>query len=224
MFSGIIERTGEVAGFLPPVRRGDGPLSRRLSLRAGDFFHSSPPGASIAVDGVCLTLLPRTNAVDALGEFDVIVETLRRTSLDSLAVGHAVNLERSLRPADRIDGHFVQGHVDAVGRVVRIDRSDGEWKLRIAADPAALRCVIPKGSIALAGVSLTVVDVTNHDFSVALIPTTLERTNLRRLKPGDPVNVETDILSRTVVATLDRMNCTSDDALRRRLVESGFAV
>jgi riboflavin synthase len=134
--------------------------------------------------------------------FDVVAETLRRTNLGRLAPGDLVNVERSLRVGDRVDGHFVQGHVDAVAQVTRVDRSRGEWIARFRIEAALAPCIVEKGSIALDGTSMTVVDARPGEFSVALIPTTIEKSLLGKRSAGDLVNVETDIIARTVVAYL----------------------
>lgn len=220
MFSGIIEGGGVVVSLSSAQRRtGQGPLIQELSIRTAGLLADTQPGASVAINGVCLTLVEH-QADRAV--FDVVVETIRRTNLGRLQVGQAVNLERSLRPTDRIDGHFVQGHVDATGVIERIERQGGEHKLWIATDESAMRCIIPKGSIALDGVSLTVVDVQGGRFSVVLIPTTLERTTFGARREGDAVNIETDVISRTVVHFLRKMPRGSDESLRKRLSESGF--
>jgi riboflavin synthase alpha subunit len=194
MFTGIVEQVGRVTA----VRSGPG--ATRLGVEAGALFSGLPAGASVAVNGVCLTLAA---VAGTTGEFDVVPETLRLTNLGSLRPGGRVNLERSLRAGDRLDGHIVQGHVDAAGRVQRVDRGGGEWKLWVAIDSGLMPFIGPKGSIALDGVSLTLVDVEASAFSVVLIPTTLERTTLGERRAGDLVNVETDILARIAVRRVD---------------------
>jgi riboflavin synthase alpha subunit len=192
MFTGIIEHVGRLAERTGSALRLDlGPLAEGLQ-----------PGASVAVNGVCLTLRERSAA---LGWFDVVAETLRRTALGELQVGDAVNLERSLRLGDRLDGHFVQGHVEDVGRVTRVERDAGEWLLWVTA-PVELRpMIVPKGSIALEGVSLTIAAVRADEFCVALIPTTLARTTLGALRPGSRLNLETDLLARVLVSRCDAL-------------------
>ena len=220
MFSGIVEGTGSVASLDGPQRRNaQSPLIHRLSIRATDLLADVQPGASVAVNGVCLTLVEHKSEC---AEFDVVAETMRRTNLGRIRRGDPVNLERSLRPLDRIDGHIMQGHVDATGILDRIERQGGEHKLWITTDDGAMRYVIPKGSIALDGVSLTVVDVRDGRFSVVLIPTTLERTTFGKRREGDSLNIETDIISRTVVHTLQRMSPGEDESLRQRLIDGGF--
>jgi riboflavin synthase len=153
-------------------------------------------GDSIAVNGVCLT------AVEIDGdhfEADVMEETLVRSSLGRLQEGDPVNLELALRVGDRLGGHFVQGHVDSTGRVETIEQRDHSRVLRIGAPPELLRFVVQKGSIAVDGVSLTVVEVDAKGFSVSLIPETLERTTLGSVNEGDPVNLEVDMLAKYAV-------------------------
>jgi riboflavin synthase len=195
MFAGIVETLGEVT-HVGPARAAHGGTAVRIEIRLGALLDGLPLGASMAVNGVCLTL---AESRDGIGGFDVVPETLRRTTLGALRPGDPVNVERSLRVGDRIDGHFVQGHVDAVGVVNRIANSGGDYKLWIATDAGALAHIIPKGSIALDGTSMTVVDVTADAFSVVVVPTTWQRTTLGRRRPGDRVNIETDILVRTIL-------------------------
>jgi riboflavin synthase len=184
VFTGLISHTGH-------IRRSGARLAVETAL-AGELER----GDSIAVNGVCLT------AVEIDGdhfEADVMEETLDRTNLGSLASGQQVNLELPLRVGDRLDGHFVQGHVDATGRVESIELREHSRVVRIAAPPEILRYVVEKGSIAVDGVSLTVVDVDAEGFSVSLIPETLERTTLGSVAEGDPVNLEVDMLAKYAV-------------------------
>ena len=218
MFAGIVERVARVAA-LRPARQ-----AVRLDVELGDLMDDLTPGASVAINGVCLTLAERRGAN---GRFDVVPETWRLTTLNTLKAGDPVNVERSLRLGDRIDGHFVQGHVDGVGKIVRIQRDEGEYKLSVTAGADLMPYIVRKGSVALDGISLTVVDVEQNRFSVALIPTTLERTVLGRRRPGDPINIETDILARLVVSRLEALAGGAEQAgpgglTWRRLEESGF--
>ena len=176
MFTGIVRELGRVRAF-------DG---ARLVV---DAQTSAEVGDSVAIDGVCLTVVTRN---DGLG-FDVVSETLGRTTLGRLAAGDAVNVEPALRAGDPLGGHIVQGHVDAVGRV----RSTGEpvW---IDAPPEVLRYCAEKGSIAVDGVSLTIAALDDDGFAVALVPHTLEVTTLGEAKPGTAVNLEVDVLAKYV--------------------------
>lgn len=214
MFSGIIETRGRI------VRVTETAAGKRLAIAARGYWTDLAGGASVAVDGVCLTMV---SARDDNAEFDVIGETLQRSTLGRAAAGREVNLERSLRADGRIEGHFVQGHVDGIGEVTHVERGpqSAKWWFRA---PSALRaCLIPKGSIAIDGISLTIVDVDGDRFSAALIPTTLERTTLGEKGPGDAVNLETDILVRTVLRVLASMQGSSSSPLTvQRLIEEGF--
>ena len=206
MFSGIIEQVGTVVHNTPQSRAERSIV--RLEIDCGGLIDELKSGASVAINGVCLTLVTLRGPV---GGFDVIPETLRATNLGSLEPGDCVNLERSVAAGQRIDGHFVQGHVDGVGTIERIVRDDDEFVLHVRVGAALTPFVIRKGSIALDGTSLTIVDVRDDCFSVALIPTTLERTVLGRRSVGDSVNVETDMLARILVARLDALDL---DAVR----------
>ena len=193
MFAGIVERTGLVHRL---ERSAHADRAVRLWVDMGDLLDGLALGASVAVNGVCLTLCDNRAGH---GAFDVIPETLRVSNLGRLEPGAAVNLERSLRLGDRVDGHFVQGHVDAMGTVERVERDAGEWKLWLRVPADTMRYVVRKGSIALDGVSLTVVDARDDSLSVCLIPTTLERTNLGARRAGEQINVETDVFARLIV-------------------------
>jgi riboflavin synthase len=137
--------------------------------------------------------------------FDVITETLQRTTLGRKHVGDRVNLERSLKVGDRLDGHFVQGHIDGTAAVIEVRRSDREYVIGLRPDEHLTPYMVPKGSVAIDGVSLTIAEVHHGDFTVALIPTTIERTTLSTLAVGDLVNIESDIIARTIVHQLAQM-------------------
>lgn len=196
MFTGIIETTGRIVRTAP-VAGG-----RKLCVDAGAVAADAVHGASIAVNGVCLTV---TGVAGTQVDFDVISETLDRTNLGRLQAGDRVNLERSLRPDSRLDGHFVQGHVDGIGEVVRRVDTPKEWRLWVRADEAVQPYLVPKGSVAIDGISLTIASVERDVFSVAIIPTTLALTNLPQRKVGDRVNLESDILARTIIHHLRQL-------------------
>jgi len=197
MFTGIIQAVGVVRSMRPR------PAGARLEVDAPDIERPIPDGASICVSGVCLTVVA-SDSTTLL--FDVVPETLSRSTLGALHAGRRVNLEPSLRADGRLDGHIVQGHVDGQARVRRIERSAGGRVWTFTAADDLMPFIIPAGSIAVDGVSLTVAKVEGSTFSVALIPVTLERTTLGELRVGDAVNIETDIIARTVVAGLRRMS------------------
>ncbi len=193
MFTGIVEKTATVAGV------SDGPGFRRLTLLAN--IPDVRPGESIAVNGCCLTVAEIS--AEKTG-FDVVKETLDRTNLGLLKPGSHVNLERSLMIGDRLDGHFVQGHVDGRAILTNIQSGDEEWRFTLEAPFALAQYIVPKGSVALDGVSLTVAAVTGNVFEVALIPTTLRLTTFGHIAAGWPFNLETDILCKTVISWLER--------------------
>jgi len=212
MFTGIIEELGTVKA----LRREAG--AARLTLSAAKVLDGTALGDSICVNGVCLTVIEMNST-----EFsaDVAVETLRVTNLGDLKTGKKVNLERALQLSARIGGHLVTGHVDAVGRV-REKREEGNgWRIFIDAPASVLRYVIKKGSIAIDGISLTVADVDNAGFAIAMIPHTAKLTTLGFKTAGDSVNLESDIIGKYVERLLaGRMEGgVSLDALKK----SGFA-
>jgi riboflavin synthase len=189
VFTGIVEELGEIVAL---EREGD---SARLTVRGPLVVSDAVHGASIAVNGVCLTV---TDVKDDAFTVDVMKETLDRSSLAALGPGSPVNLERPVRPADRLGGHIVQGHVDGVGEIVSREPGD-RWDVVTIGLPADLaRYVVEKGSITVDGISLTVVEARDDAFTVALIPTTLELTTLGRKRPGDPVNLEVDVVAKYV--------------------------
>lgn len=188
VFTGLVQELGRVAA----VEQTDDGV--RLTVEA-PLAAELKPGDSVAVNGVCLT------AVEPSGErfaADVMHETLRRSSLGAVAAGSLVNLELPLRAHDRLGGHVVQGHVDGLGTVAGVQEDGFARVVRIAAAPDLLRYVVEKGSIAVDGVSLTVVAVDDESFSVSLIPETLERTSLGAAEPGATVNLEVDVLAKYV--------------------------
>lgn len=195
MFTGIVHSMGSVRAL---ARTASG---ARLTVTAPDLPRPIAPGASIAVNGACLTVVS-DDAADL--QFDVVPETLSRTTLGSLAAGASVNLEPSLRAGDPMDGHIVQGHMDGTGRVQQITRDQQGQIWTFSTDEDLMPYLIPKGSITIEGVSLTIARVGERSFSVALIPTTLARTTFQHLQIGDRVNIETDIVARTIVTTLQR--------------------
>lgn len=196
MFTGIVEATGTVARVR---RRGD---AAQVTVRS-DAMQGTPHGASIAVDGVCLTVTDAGGVTEGEFTVDVMGETLRCTIMGALNEGSRVNLERAMAPTGRLDGHVVTGHVDGVGRVR--DRADhDEWRTLTFECPVVLAThLVAKGSITVCGVSLTVTDVSEPGadpawFSVGLIPTTLSHTTLGQMVIGDAVNLETDIIGKYV--------------------------
>jgi riboflavin synthase len=185
MFTGIVEELGEL------VRRDAGRVTVRGPVVAADVR----PGDSVAVNGVCLTVVSLTG--DRF-EADVMRETLERSTLGTLMPGEPVNLERAATPATRLGGHLVQGHVDGVGTIVA-RTPGGSWEdVRVAVPPGLARYVVEKGSVCVDGVSLTVVAATDEWFDVSLIPTTLRVTTLGRRGVGGLVNLEVDVIAKYV--------------------------
>jgi riboflavin synthase len=185
MFTGIVRELGEVAAF----------EGSRLVLTAPETAGGAAVGDSVSVAGVCLTVVEKA---EGRLSFDVVPETLSRTALGGLEPGHPVNLEPSLRVGDPLGGHVVQGHVDAVGSVRSVVPEGDGRRVWVDAPDSVVRYCLEKGSIAVDGVSLTVAALDDEGFEVALIPHSLEVTTLGRLKPGDAVNLEADVLAKVV--------------------------
>lgn len=204
MFTGLVEAVGRVSAVVPEEAGIRLKIEAPASLTESDRDRCRL-GDSIAINGCCLTVVDVASATANAGEhwtFQAGSETLSKTNLGALQAGSTVNLERSLPAGGRLGGHFVQGHVDGVGRVESIDR-EGEWVFMAFAVPLELsRFLAPKGSIAVDGVSLTVVSTKPGWFNVALIPHTLSQTTLGLRTVGDVVNVETDMLAKYVDALL----------------------
>ena len=189
MFTGIVEQLGKVIA----LQQASGGV--RMTFEELDLDDLAI-GASIAVDGVCLTAVELDAAHVSV---DVVPETLSRTTLGQLESGDRVNIEFAMKASGRFDGHIVQGHVDGTGTISAIEEGDdGSTTFTVTAEPSLLRYVVEKGSITMSGVSLTVVDVSPNSFRVALIPHTLEVTTLGEKRVGDPVNLETDVLAKYV--------------------------
>jgi riboflavin synthase len=198
MFTGIVEELGEVVALEELAEN-----AARLRLRGPIVTADARHGDSIAVNGVCLTVV---DVVDGAFTADVMKETLDRSSLGGLAPGSPVNLERAVTMATRLGGHLVQGHVDGVG-VVLSRRPAEHWELVEISLPVELsRYVVEKGSIAVDGVSLTVAALAVSSFTVSLIPTTLAATTLGRRAPGDRVNLEVDVLAKHVERLMQAQN------------------
>lgn len=196
MFTGLVQDVGLVREASPT------PAGRRLVIETRHWDRRPVAGDSVCVSGVCLTLLEPT--ADGALAFDVIGETLSRTTLGSLEAGSHVNIEGSLRATDEIGGHFVQGHIDGVGRVTRVQRDEADWRVAIEPPEWMMDLMTPKGSVAVEGVSMTIATVERGRFELALIPTTLERTTLGALREGDGCNLEADILAKTIAHLLER--------------------
>jgi riboflavin synthase len=195
MFTGLIEDVGTI-GVLRLENN-----AAVLTVKTNLPVHSMPRGASVAVNGACLTVVRKSSKTFTV---DVSPETLQRTNLETLAVGSSVNLERPMRLADRLGGHLVTGHVDGLGTIETIEQ-EGEFTIVTFAVPALLGALlVPKGSVAVDGISLTVNVCRKRRFSVAIIPFTMKHTNLRARKVGDKVNIETDLIGKYVQSFMRR--------------------
>ena len=196
MFTGIVEELGTIRAVKPNA------TGARLEIAAVTVLDDAVLGASIAVNGCCLTAV---EFGDGWWAADAVEETLRRTSLGALRSGDRVNLERPVRLADRLGGHIVQGHVDGVGQIADKELlADGSTRVSIAADDTVLRYVVEKGSITVDGVSLTVAAVGDKTFEFAMIPHTATVTTLGIKGPGDPVNLEVDLVAKYVERLMSR--------------------
>ena len=189
MFTGIIEELGRVREV---EKRGE---DARIVIEARTVTEGSAEGDSISVNGVCLTALDLTSDSFAA---DVSKETLFRSTLGNLRAGSSVNLERAVTPATRLGGHIVQGHVDARGRFMGAESHGESWTVRIAYPKEIARYLVFKGSVAVEGISLTIANLTDNYFEIAVIPKTWEVTNFSQLKPGDDVNLEVDVIAKYV--------------------------
>lgn len=205
MFTGIIQQLGKVIALRPNA------FGATLQIDAQGWTHHPQMGESIAVNGCCLTMAkpagaewsPRMSDQCHLS-FDIIQQTLATTAIGRLRPADAVNLEHAVTPSTMLGGHVVQGHVDGVGKVVAAQQDDSQWRLRIKPPVELMDCIVEKGSIAVDGVSLTVAAVNADSFELALIPTTLQLTNIGALKVGSHVNLETDYIAKIVVTWLRR--------------------
>ncbi|MEE9405120.1 MAG: riboflavin synthase [Algisphaera sp.] len=206
MFTGIVKQFGKITA-LEPCDAGI-----RLTLCTQGAGVAVARGDSVCVSGVCLTALQEApGQAGATLVFDVVAQTLERTTLGGLVAGDRVNLEPALTAREPLGGHFVQGHVDGVGEVCHVQTASGNWRVRVAipngADTADLRAaMVPRGSVTLDGVSLTLADVGDDWIEVALIPETLERTTLGAAKQGTRLNLEADVLAKAVVRCVERMD------------------
>ena len=193
MFTGIVEETGRVELIEP------GTESIRLTLSVGLCGEDLKIGDSLAVNGCCLTVVElRGRGRRKLARFDLLQETWKRTNLQFVEAGSLVNLERSLRADSRFGGHFVTGHIDGLGKIKCWEKVGDDWALEVAAPPAIMRYLVPKGSVALDGISLTVASVKKRSLGIWIIPHTYEVTAMKERTVGDAVNLEPDMLAKYV--------------------------
>ncbi|MBF0479257.1 MAG: riboflavin synthase [Candidatus Omnitrophica bacterium] len=215
MFSGIVEETGIVQKI------DQKPNLHTLFIKGRKVLEDANAGDSICVSGVCLTVTKRISDVLV---FDIMLETIRKTTLGVLKPGSRVNLERALKMESRISGHFVSGHVDQMETIKDVVTGENYTELRITVSPSLKKYIVPKGSVCLDGVSLTVGDVRKNDFSVYLIPFTLDVTTLGLNKKGDSINIETDILAKYVLAAQAGKNVSPYSAVKKVTKSQGHKV
>jgi riboflavin synthase len=187
VFKGIVEGTGKVVR-VSPLKNGS-----RLSIQSPFVLSPVKKGDSIAVNGCCLTVVAKSGKTF---EADLSHETLMVTNLNQIRPGTLVNLERPLRLSDRIDGHLVQGHVDGVGRIRSIRKAGDSWEIEVEIPRGLRRYLIPKGSVAVDGISMTVNRLTPRSFTLVVIPHTFQTTNIKAKRAGDPVNLEVDMVGK----------------------------
>lgn len=218
MFTGLIQETGSIAGIRQMRAKNGGALTR-ITIAAKAVPAELKTGDSVAVSGVCLTAVEIKRKQFSA---DLAQETLQRTSLSRLKKGSVVNLELPARPQDRLGGHIVQGHVDGVGTLVSLGQIKGrdDWRLVIDIPGTLARYVVPQGSIAIEGISLTAAAIQGSRVEVAIIPHTWHATNLRHLRPGNPVNLEVDVLAKYVERMVSREPGTGLN--KEELIRSGF--
>lgn len=190
MFTGIVEGIGIIKKF---EKKTNTRSAAKMKVNLGNLAKGLKAGHSVAINGVCLTV---TKISKGEAEFEMIGETIKKTDLGNLESGDKVNIERSLKVGDRMEGHFVLGHIDGTGKIINIEKLPKEIKLWIELTNDLTKYVVKKGSIAIDGISLTLVDVIKNKISVCIIPHTIETTNLNSKKIGDKVNIETDILGK----------------------------
>lgn len=213
MFTGIIEELGKIEAL---ETRGSG---AKIKIAAKIVTENTNEGDSIAVNGVCLTALEiKSNSFAA----DVSSETLRRSTLGGLRVGSAVNLERAVTPSTRLGGHIVQGHVDATGKFIGAEQSGDFWTVRIGYEREIAPYLVYKGSVAVEGISLTVAELTDDYFDIAVIPKTWTLTNFHALKSGDAVNLEADITAKYVERILQFRGREQSGLTMEKLAEFGY--
>lgn len=212
MFTGLIIEMGEITSL---KKRSGGAV---LSLKAGEAASGAKLGDSIAVNGVCLTVIEKN--ADMLS-FDLSDETLQSTNLGSLKRGDRINLESSLSPDSKIGGHFVTGHVDAIGTIRSKVNIGDMLKIEISAPQKVMNFLVKKGSVAVDGISLTVVDVLNDNFTIVIIPHTAKLTTIGFKGAGDTVNIESDILGKYVAKFLNKTN-SGDLEFMNTLMNEGY--
>lgn len=197
MFTGIVEGIGRVKSISKSRKGAD----TALRVELGKLSRGLKRGDSVCINGACLTV---TKLSKSEAEFEMVAETIRRTNFGDVRHGDNVNIERSMRVGDRLEGHFVLGHVDGTGIIDKIEKMPSETKIWIKLKKVLAKSLVPKGSVAVDGISLTLVDVKRDRVSVSIIPHTLEITTLGLRRKGDRVNIETDIIGKYVTSNLPK--------------------
>jgi riboflavin synthase len=213
MFTGLIEAICVVKSARPNA----GGVS--LTVDLGNLAEQCKIGDSMAINGACLTIAELTGS---LATFELSTETLARSTLGKLKPSSKVNVEQAMKPTDRFGGHFVQGHVDGTATIKAIKRQGQFADIEFAAEPELLRQMVVKGSVAVDGISLTIAGLNRSSFSVTLIPQTLKRTTVGTAKAGDAVNIETDIIVKTIKSYLDKILPQKQTLTVEKLRELGF--
>lgn len=213
MFTGLIEAVCTVKS----VRRSENTML--LSIDLGELADDGRIGDSIAINGACLTI---AKLEGGLATFEISGETLARSTLGKLKPSSQVNVERAIKAADRFGGHFVQGHIDGTATIKTIDKRGEFADIKFTAEAELLDAMIAKGSVAVDGISLTIAGIDRNSFTVALIPETLNKTTLSQLKIGDEVNIETDIIVKTIKTQLEKILPQTQSLTAEKLKELGF--
>ena len=190
-----------------------------LSINLGDLARECNIGDSIAVNGVCLTI---SKIAGSIADFDISGETLTKTALGNLKISSLINIEQAMKPADRFGGHFVLGHVDGTAKIDKIDKTGEFANFKFSAGTDLINSMVEKGSIAVDGISLTISRLDKNSFNVAVIPQTLKQTTLGTAKPGELVNIETDIIIKAVKKQLEQILPKNDIISAEKLKELGF--
>ena len=213
MFTGIIEYLGIVRSVRKSTSGGT------ISVDIGPLSGGTALGDSIAVNGACLTV---TKLAGTVADFDISSETLSKSSIGKVKAGSRVNLERAMQADGRFGGHIVQGHVDGTAKVAAVEKKGDFADIRFEAGSELLYEIVTKGSVAIDGISLTVAEMDDRGFSVAVIPVTCKETTLNQIKTGDVVNIETDIICKTIRKQLEQMSVSGGGLTMDKLREMGF--
>jgi riboflavin synthase len=213
MFTGLIEQVGTLGRL---TRSDNGSV---IEINGAHWAEPLVAGESVAVSGACLTVTRMWNDGFAC---DVLGETLNVTSIGKRSPGALLNLERALRMGDRLGGHFVTGHIDCIGTIISVKQPGRDYVLQISVPEESAKYIVHKGSIALEGISLTIASIQKESVEVHIIPTTWDKTNLKSLKAGDVVNIETDLLGKIIQRHLQDYGSADTGITTAKLIETGF--